>query len=106
MENHLQYIDDILKNHLQKEISLLINNKPVKTGKFILYNFFDYHVELAIIYKNKVKKTLLPIPFRVEHYKQDNLLFFDYRIKSLYNKLAVKLSDCKYYNTILEIQFK
>lgn len=106
MEDHLKKIDYILKLYLQRDISLAVNNKIVRTGKFILYNFHDFHLELDIIYNNKIKKTMVPIPFDIEHYREDSLLYFDYRVKTLFNKLVVRNKENKYYNNILEIQFK
>ncbi len=106
MNNYTQILDSVLKIHLQETISLCINNKLIKTGKFILYNFYDYHIEVCIINKNKIKKIFLPIPFKIEHYENDKLIYFDYRIKSLYNKLSVRSCENKYYNNILEIQFE
>lgn len=106
MENHLKSIDNVLRNHLQKTICLYINNKLIKTGKFILYNFHDYHIELAIIHNNKIKKTFLPVPFALEHYEEDDLLFFDYRVKTLFAQFTPGIHENKYYNNILEIQFK
>jgi hypothetical protein len=106
MEKHLKYIDTTLKNHLQKEVSLFLNDKVYKTGKFILYSFQDYHIEFDVIFNNKIKKILLPVPFNIEHYIEDNLIYFDYRIKSLYTELAFNEKQNRFYNKILEIQFK
>jgi len=106
MNNVSKLIDEVLKQHLQKDITLSINNKKIKTGKFILYNFYDYHIEVCVIFKNKIKKILIPIPFKIEHYESENLIYFDYRIKSLYKTLSLRPCDNKYYNNILEIQFQ
>lgn len=106
MENFLHTLDKVLQQHLQKNVSFSVNNKVVKSGKFILYNFYDYHIEFAIICKNKIKKTLIPIPFNIEHYKNENLIYFDYRIISLFSKLKPRNCESKYYNTILEISFQ
>jgi hypothetical protein len=100
-------IDNIFKLHLQKNITLSLNGKPHKSGKFLLYSFSDFFIEIDIDTKNKIKKIPVPLPFHVEHYENEGLVFFDYRLQSLSKQNIIKRSSkSKFYNTILEIQFE
>jgi len=105
-------LEETLKNLLQKSISLEIDKKVFKTGKVILFNQ-KYFVINFILHtaKKKKEKVDVPIPFSVELHKEDNLIYFDYRLSTLAvnNKDAFadlqKIVPCKnkYFNKILTI---
>ncbi len=107
-------IESILKKLLQQNIVITLNNKTLKKGKFILFKQVHYCIELSL--KNQedvIKKIELPIPFNVEEWSDDNLIYFDYRISTLTKnnpdtlnliKKLVLDKTSKFYNQILEIE--
>ena len=108
-------IEETLKDLLQKDIKLIINNKQHQKGKLLLFKQNNYHIELTVR-KNDVniKRFEIPIPFGIEHWKDDGLVYFDYRLSTLSNnanlcKMLEKLpneGNNKFYNKILEIQIQ
>lgn len=104
--NSLQkQLDSMLKPHLQRTIIMSINNKKIKTGKFLLYTFADYHIEITMTINNKIKRSMIPIPFKAENYAEDGLIYFDYRINSLLPSFKLLTPQSKFYNQILEMEF-
>lgn len=77
-------IERACKFLLQKNVTIEIKNKIYKQGKIILFqqkNFFITFV-LNTVKKDK-DKVELPIPYDVELHEDENLIYFDYRIKTL-----------------------
>lgn len=107
---HLDQIpgDKFLVNCLQKQIIFSINNKTIKKGKLLLYKRAHYFVQFTLMSdKGNREHVDVPFPFKVESYEEDNLLYFDYRIKSLDASGLPKLPDKPmfvYFDKILEIQ--
>lgn len=114
MTIHGTPLEDACKFLLQKEISLDIGKKFYKKGKLML--FYQKNFFLVFIMKTSKKdkeKIEIPIPFSVELHEEDNLVFFDYRIKTL-SKYAPeietnlilypkKVAGNKFWDTILSI---
>jgi len=107
-------IEDVLKKILQQNISIILGDKVLKKGKLVLFKQVHYCLELSLKNKdNNIKKIELPIPFNVENWEDDNLIYFDYRLSTLaktkpqlqqlIQKLAVNKPH-KFYNQILEIE--
>ena len=107
-------IERVLKNLLQKNIIIYNKNKVYKKGRLLLFKQNNYHLELTIEKDNNdVKHFEIPIPFSVEEWDEDNLVYFDYRLltlaktnKKLYNTLKniTTNGNSKFYDTILEIE--
>ena len=106
-------INDFLMNLLQKNINLYLNNKVYRHGKVLLFKHKNYFIELILQTENKDKRVEIPIPFNIEHYSEENLTYFDYRLKTvaenneeLYNQILKnsKRSKSKYLDRILEIE--
>lgn len=77
-------LEDILKNLLQKNISFEIDKKVFKTGRVLLFNQHYFYISFIMnTAKKKQEKTEIPIPFNVEIHKDDNLIYFDYRLTTL-----------------------
>ena len=107
-------LEELCKHLLQKDISLEINNKIFKQGKLIL--FYQKNFYLTFILNTAKKdgdKIEIPIPFETEAHLDDNLIYFDYRIKTL-AKLAPEIENYlkvypvvgvknKFWDTILTI---
>jgi len=107
-------LEDTLKYLLQKNLKLYINNKQYRKGRLLLFKQNNYHIELTIKKNDTdVKKFEIPIPFAVELWKDDGLVYFDYRLLTLTKKntmvynilkpLSVETNN-KFYDKILEIQ--
>jgi len=100
--------EPFLVSCLQKNLTFSINNKTIKQGKLILFRRVHYFIQIALMSdKNQRENFEIPIPFKVENYFDDGLLYFDYRLKSLQveelPKIPAKVSSI-YFNKILEIQ--
>ena len=107
-------IEETLKELLQKNLKLSINNKQYRKGKLLLFKQNNYHIEFTIK-KNDIdiKRFEVPIPFAVEKWNNEGLVYFDYRLSTL-SKNDKKLFEMlerlpregnnKFYNKILEIQ--
>lgn len=105
--------DKILRTLLQKNIKLHFKNKVFKQGKLLLFKQNNYFIVMTM--NNKKKGTInfeIPIPFNIETWKDENLVYFDYRLSALSKKktdLLAKLKDIKcakeskFYDSILEI---
>ena len=107
-------IEFVLKDLLQKDLKLSINNKQYRKGKLLLFKQNNYHIELTVR-KNEtdIKRFEIPIPFAIEKWNDDGLVYFDYRLLTLAknNDTIYKMlknlpteGNNKFYNKILEIQ--
>jgi hypothetical protein len=77
-------IEDACKFLLQKKITLEFGNKIYKQGKFILFYQKNFYIMFIIDTQRKEKEKIeIPIPYDVEIHKEDGLIYFDYRIKTL-----------------------
>ena len=107
---HLEQIPGelFLVSCLQKSINFTVNNKSIKRGKLLLFRRFHYFVQLALMSEKGTRENVdVPIPFKVEHYPEEGLLYFDYRIKSLEVETLPLMPDkitSAYFDKILEIQ--
>ena len=95
---------------LQKQLVFSLNNKVIKQGRFLLFRRVHYFIQIAIANDKAIRENFeIPIPFRVENYSEDGLLYFDYRISSLNIEclpdIPTKVSS-SYFNKILEISIK
>jgi hypothetical protein len=122
MINQSFNLEEILKTHLQKDISITINGTEIKNGKFILFqnNILanNFYFELTIERVKKIDVVKIPFPFKVEHYPDEGLLYLDYRFASLtddkkqlmkIDSLKEKYTEAKlskFLNTIVEVEFQ
>ena len=107
-------IEEILKDLLQKKLKLSINNKQYRKGKLLLFKQNNYHIELTVM-KNDIdiKRFEIPIPFAVERWDKDNIVYFDYRLvtlserdKKILDMVKSVPTDAKsrFYDKIMEIK--
>ena len=107
-------IEEVLKTLLQKTLKLSINNKQYRKGTLLLFRQNNYHIEFTVRKTGvDIKRFEIPIPFAIEKWEDDGLIYFDYRLLTLSNKddrifkmlktLPVEGNN-KFYNQILEIQ--
>jgi hypothetical protein len=84
MTIHGTDLEKALKHMLQKNIYIEIKDKNYKSGKLILFYQRNFYITLVMNTKKKEKeKVEIPIPFNVELHEDENLIYFDYRIKTL-----------------------
>jgi|688.fasta_scaffold808372_2 hypothetical protein len=107
--------EEFLKEHLQKRLSLVLGRKNIKTGKLMIYRRTHYFLQLTLQNsRNNIENIEIPFPFNTEHYPNENVIYFDYRIKSLTTNdqfLLKALTDYRiknitpsqYFDKILEI---
>lgn len=99
---------------LQKNLSLEFGNKIYKQGKLILFYQKNFYIMFVMDTNKKPKEKIeIPIPYGVEIHEEDDLIYFDYRIKTLsklspdietYLKLySSRNSNNKFWNSILTI---
>ena len=107
---HLDQVpgEPFLVSCLQKHLNFSINGKTIKKGKLILFRRVHYYVQIALMTDKNVRENFeIPIPFKVENYLDEGLLYFDYRLNSLETEelpiIPEKVSSI-YFNKILEIQ--
>ena len=96
-----------LVNCLQKQLSFTLNNKQIKNGRLLLFKKSHFYIQIALLNEKNIRENFeIPFPFKIENYKQDGLLYYDYRVKSLNLEtvpcLPTKVSST-FFNKILEI---
>jgi hypothetical protein len=108
--------ESFLTKSLQYPIKVTLGKKLIKQGRLIIFKQVHYYIQITILNSKNTKEVFeIPIPFRVEEYPLENLIYFDYRIKSLAGKnkdLEDQLTNFKikntspsqYYDKILEIR--
>lgn len=117
-------VERIFEKYFQKTISLSIKDEQIKKGKFLLIKNCiignNYYFELTIERVKKLDLVRIPYPFDLEEYEEDNLLYLDYRLSSLFKHNKKLLEEMKYwcnnktdlktankmFNNILEIKFE
>jgi hypothetical protein len=77
-------IEKACKYLLQKQISMDIKDKPYKKGKLILFYQRNFYLVFVMDTDKKAKEKIeIPIPYDIEMHTDENLIYFDYRIKTL-----------------------
>lgn len=77
-------LEDACKFLLQKTVSFEMKNKTIKHGRINLFTQRNFHLIFHITSSKKNKEKIeVPIPYNVEIHEDDNLVYFDYRIKTL-----------------------
>ena len=105
-------IEDKLKNLLQHNIVLSVNNKKWKQGHFVLFKQNNFYIELYMKSNKKLyDKFDIPIPFNITDIKDG--LMFSYKLEHLsQNKedilqdlIKIKpLMNCRFYDKYIEIK--
>lgn len=114
MTIHETILEKACKFLLQKNLSFELNNKTYKEGKLIIFYQRNFYLTFVLdTPKKKKEKVEIPIPFDVELHEDDDLIYFDYRIKTLAkhapeieNNLICypsKVAGNKFWDTILTI---
>jgi hypothetical protein len=84
MTIHGTNIEKACKFLLQKKVVMEVKNKNYKQGKIILFYQKNFYITFVMeTAKKSNEKVEVPIPYDVELYADENLVYFDYRIKTL-----------------------
>jgi len=99
--------EPFLLSCLQKQVAFTIGEKVIKKGKLLLFRRVHYYIQISLMSDKNIRENFeIPIPFRVENYKEDGLLYFDYRLTSLTTKILPPIPTkvtSSYFNKILEL---
>lgn len=77
--------EDIINKFLQKNIVFFINGeKPLKTGKLLLFKFKDFYFNFTIKTDDTIRTFELPYPFLVT--ERVNSIAFSYTIEDFSQK--------------------
>lgn len=97
-----------LRDNLQKPVKFMLGNKTLKFGRLLLFRKNHFFIQLTILNdKNQKENFEIPFPFKIELYKNEGLVYFDYRVTALgvTAPFILKKVSSSYFNKILEIQF-
>lgn len=106
----VERIEQAVNLFLQRKIVFTINNKPVKSGKLMLFAVKDFYLVFTILVQNTKKIFEVPYPFGVE--LKENKLLLLYNLNLLHHKntdiennmkLLYPKKPTKYFNSIAEI---
>ena len=106
-------IEELFLSFLQKDISIVLENKTIKQGKLLLFCVKDFYLNFTLLSNNIIKTFELPYPFltRTESLSTANLLL-DYKTHTLFKTaptiknnilFASKDKHMKFYNNIVKI---
>jgi len=115
------YLEEIpgegfLTRALQTPVKFVLGQKVIKQGRLVLFKRAHYYLHITLMTSKNIKESFeIPIPFRVEEYVHEGLVYFDYRLQGLIGlqeelnqkllKVKIKnINPSQYYNKILEIQ--
>lgn len=100
--------ENFLTNCLQKNVSFSVSNRILKRGRLLLFKRFHYFIQISLLSERGVRENFdVPMPFKTEAHKDEGLLYYDYRLKSLeveYLPLITEKVASVYFDRILEIQ--
>ena len=100
---------------LQSELTFLLGKKQIKKGRLILFRRAHYHIIFTLQNSRNNKENFeIPIPFKIEQHTDENIIYFDYRLRTLIGnntdaedklkKIKMRGTDpSQYYNKIIEI---
>jgi len=108
--------EDFFVKNLQGNVFFTLGKKNLKQGRLIIFKLSHFYIQFTLLSNKNNKECFeIPIPFNVEYYPSENLIYFDYRVKALAGKNDLYYSELKncriknitpsqYYNKILEIK--
>jgi hypothetical protein len=116
-------VEKLFEKYFQKVLTLTVNNEQLKKGKFLLIRNCivgnNFYYELTIEKSKKLDQIRIPYPFFYEEYEEDNLIYMDYRLKTLFKNYPDTLADInewkttidtktvsRFFDNILEISFE
>jgi len=107
MTIHNSNFEKIFNSLLQKNLNFELKNKKFKQGKLILYYQKNFYITFILNTTKRDKEKLeIPIPYDIELHEEENLIYLDYRIKTL-AKYAPEMEKCmiQYKNKLKKNKF-
>ena len=88
-------LEQKLQKHFQKNVQIRLNDKVLKTGKFILFIPKEYYLVFCIYSNGKTKYMEIPLPFKISETLAD--LIFDYKVELLSDDITLKIKVDEYF---------
>lgn len=78
----VEEIEQIIKHFLLRDVVFSLEEKKLKSGKFMLFAIRDFFCIFTLFDQTKNKKIIyeIPYPFNIEH--NDNKITFDYTLNT------------------------
>ena len=77
------YIDQYLNEYLQRDVKLMLDNKIIRQGKFLIYSTKDYIISFTLR-NNKDQIKIYDVFYPYDIYINSNKrLVFDYQLEKL-----------------------
>jgi hypothetical protein len=107
--------EDFFTKNLQCSLIFNLGTKTIRKGRLIIFKKSHFFIQISLLTIKGNQETFeVPIPFKVEYHPGENLIYFDYRLKSLTGNnedlkdlvlhQIKKNTPSQYFNKILEIQ--
>ena len=90
-------LEQKLQKHFQKNIRIVLNEKLIRAGKFILFVPKEYYLVFCINSNSKNKYLEIPLPFKFFESASGNEIFFDYKVELLTDDVTLKLKVDEYF---------
>jgi hypothetical protein len=104
---------DIFLNNLHRNFKFVCNNKTIREGKLILFNFNDFHYSFTLDLSGNKKQFKLPMAFTVT--EGVSSLKLDYTLNTLCHGIEDFVFNCKmikpiesknaFYDNVVEMIF-
>lgn len=88
-------LEQRIQKHFQKNIKILLNDKVLRTGKFILFAPKEYYLVFCITSNNKNKYLEIPLPFKI--IENSDSILFDYKVELLTDDITLKIKVEEYF---------
>lgn len=94
----IEEIEDIIKPLLLTNLTFVLENKKIKTGKLMLFTVRDFFCVFTFFDEIKNKKTIYEIPYPFAVYRDNDKTIFDYTLPTFCEKgvnIAQQLAQIK-----------
>jgi hypothetical protein len=108
----MAYQNDIFLDNLHRSFRFVCNNKTIKEGKLVLFNFNDFYYSFTLDVSGNKKQYKLPMAFSVT--QSISSIRLDYTINALCSNMDEYIMPCKMikpvlksniYNSVVEMVF-
>lgn len=88
-------LEQKLQKHFQKNIQIYLNDKVIRTGKFILFAPKEYYLVFCVFSNGKNKYLEIPLPFKMVETATG--VIFDYKLELLSDDITLKIKVDEYF---------
>jgi hypothetical protein len=82
----VEEIESIVKPLLLTDLTFMLENKRIKSGKLLLFSVRDFFCVFTFFDEVKNKKTIYEIPYPFAVYKEEQNTVFDYTLPTFCEK--------------------